>query len=59
VCFAAAILVAGCGQKEGEKGKVEKAVEEAVTKEFKMYEGAKQALEKVQKDAQEKFEKER
>ena len=53
----------GCGQKDErkaaeEKSKVEQTVKEAVTKEFKMYEGAKSALEKVQKESQEKREKE-
>lgn len=52
-----------CGQKDeqkaaGEKSKVEEAVKEAVTKEFKMYEGAKAALEKVDKEAKERMEKE-
>ena len=52
-----------CGQKDeqktaGEKSKVEEAVKEAVTKEFKMYEGAKAAVDKIQKEAQEKREKE-
>lgn len=54
----------GCGRKEegssGEqKSKVEEAVKEAVTKEFKMYEGAKAGLEKVEKEAQERREKEK
>lgn len=48
----------GCGQKEEQKSKVEEAVKEAVTKEFKMYEGAKQSLEKIEKEAQQKREKE-
>ena len=52
----------GCGRKEetpGEKSKVEKAVQEAVTKEFKMYEGAKAAIEKTDKEAQARMEKEK
>lgn len=52
----------GCGRKEeapAEKSKVEKAVQEAVTKEFKMYEGAKAALEKTAKEAQDRKEKEK
>jgi len=54
----------GCGQKDerkaaGEKSKVEQAVKEAVTKEFKMYEGAKAGMEKVEKEAQERREKEK
>ena len=52
-----------CGRKEEgktgeEKSKVEEAVKEAVTKDLKMYEGAKQALEKIEKESQEKREKE-
>lgn len=58
------MLFFGCGQKEegkqqAEKSKVEEAVKEALTKEFKMYEGAKAALEKVDKEAQERREKEK
>ena len=58
------ILFIGCGQKderkaEGEKSKVEEAVKDVVTKEFKMYEGAKAALEKTEKEAQERREKEK
>ncbi len=48
-----------CGQKEEQKSKIEEAVKEAVTKEFKMYEGAKAGIEKVEKEAQEKREKEK
>jgi hypothetical protein len=33
-------------------------VKEAVTKEFKMYDGAKQALDKIERETQEKREKE-
>ena len=54
----------GCGQKDegksqAEKSKVEEAVKEAVTKEFKMYEGAKAAIGKTEKEAQERREKEK
>ena len=54
----------GCGQKDErkeaeQKSKVEEAVKEAVTKEFKMYEGAKAGIEKVEKEAQERREKEK
>ena len=60
--FLAAFL--GCGQKDesksqAEKSKVEEAVKEAVTKEFKMYEGAKTGIDKVEKEAQERREKEK
>ncbi len=54
----------GCGQKDErkaaeEKSQVEQAVKEAVTKEFKMYQGAKAGMEKVEKEAQERREKEK
>lgn len=57
------VLLTACGQKDegksqAEKSKVEEAVKQAVTKEFKMYEGAKAALEKVDKEAKERLEKE-
>lgn len=57
------LTLVACGQKDegksqAEKSKVEEAVKEAVTKEFKMYEGAKAALEKVDKEAKERLEKE-
>lgn len=52
------LMLFGCGQKEEQKSKIEEAVKEAVTKEFKMYEGAKAALEKVEKKDQERREKE-
>ena len=53
----------GCGRKEegktGEqKSRVEEVVKEAVTKDLKMYKGAKQALEKIEKESQEKRDKE-
>ena len=51
------VALPGCGQKE-EKSKVEEAVKEAVTKEFKMYEGAKAALEKADKESKERVAKE-
>ena len=61
VLFVIAVLISGCGRKEespGEKSKAEVAVKEAVTKDLKMYKGAKQALEKIEKESQEKREKE-
>ena len=62
VLFFVAFL--GCGQKderkaEEQKSKVQEAVKEAVTKEFKLYEGAKAGIEKVEKEAQERREKEK
>jgi len=58
------VAIPGCGQKDErkeaeEKSRVEQAVKEAVTKEFKMYEGAKAGLEKVEKEAQDRREKEK
>ena len=58
------VAIPGCGQKNErkeaeEKSRVEQAVKEAVTKEFKMYEGAKAGLEKVEKEAQDRREKEK
>lgn len=59
-----ALLLLGCGQKEGgkseaEKSKVEEAVKEALTKELRMYESTKQSLEKIEKEAQGRREKEK
>lgn len=64
LCLSLLPFFFACGQKDegkqqAEKTKVEEAVKEAVTKELKMYEGAKAALEKVEKEAQEKREKEK
>lgn len=52
----------GCGDKKEEstgqsKNKIEQAVEQAITKEFKTYEGAKKSIEKIEKEAQERSEK--
>ncbi|MBI2999239.1 MAG: hypothetical protein HYY46_12470 [Deltaproteobacteria bacterium] len=57
------LVLSGCGdKKEGPpaegKNKIERAVEQVVTKEFKAYEGAKQSLEKINKETQEQREKE-
>jgi PBP1b-binding outer membrane lipoprotein LpoB len=54
-----ALTLIGCGQKEEQKSKVEEAVKEAVTKELKMYEGAKALIEKAGKGEQERREKEK
>ncbi|TAJ83853.1 hypothetical protein EPO44_16785 [bacterium] len=59
LCLSLLPFFFACGRKEEQKSKVEEAVKEAVTKEFKMYEGAKKALEKVEKEAQERREKEK
>ena len=58
------LVLSGCGdKKEGPpaegKNKIERAVEQVVTKEFKAYEGAKQSLEKINKEAEERREKEK
>ena len=57
------LVLSGCGdKKEGPpaegKNKIERAVEQVVTKEFKAYEDAKQSLEKINKKTQEQREKE-
>lgn len=48
----------GCGGKEPssapEKNVIKQAVEQAVTQEIKSYEGAKQSLEKIEKEAAER-----
>ena len=54
----------GCGQKDErktaeEKSKVEQAGKEGVNKEIEMDEGAKAGMEKVEKEAQERREKEK
>ena len=64
VLFVIFVAILGCGQKDenksqAEKSKVEEAVKEAVTKEFKLYQGAKAGIEKVEKEAQERREKEK
>jgi len=53
------LTLIGCGQKEEQKSKVEEAVKEAVTKELKMYEGAKALIEKAGKGDEERREKEK
>jgi hypothetical protein len=55
-------LAQGCGDRgggTGEKGKVEKAVEEVVTKEFKLYEKAKDSIQKSQEGSEERREAEK
>jgi hypothetical protein len=56
-----ALGIAACGNKEDAASrdqKVKEAVEQAITKEMKMYESAKQALEKIEKQTEERREKE-
>ncbi len=64
LCLSLFPFLFACGQKDegkqqAERTKIEEAVKQAVTKELKMYEGAKAGLEKVEKEAQEKREKEK
>lgn len=54
-----ALAIAGCGKKEesatdGDRSKVKEAVERAVTREFKLYEGAKQSLEQIERQTEER-----
>ena len=58
------LLFFACGQKdepktEGRKDKLGQAVEEAITKDFTLYGGAKKNLEKVEKQAQEREDSEK
>lgn len=60
--LASILVFLGCGSKKEErtgesKNKIEQAVEQAVTKEFKAYEGAKKSIGKIEKEAQERTEK--
>jgi hypothetical protein len=62
-CLLPLLALIACGENDerrppGEKSKVERAVEEAVTKEFKILQGAKRTLEKIERDTQERREKE-
>lgn len=61
--FAIVLLISGCGQKEEsvtgeEKNKVKEAIDQAVTRELKIYQRAKQSVEKIERQAQERREKE-
>lgn len=52
----------GCGDQgggTGEKSKAEKAVEDVVTKEFKLYDKAKESIQKSQEESQERREAEK
>jgi len=55
--LAIALIITSCGGPDGES-KVRDAVEEVVTKDFKIYEGAKQSLQDIQKTSQQRREKE-
>ena len=50
------LLVLGCGEAPKDN-KVRQAVEEVVTQEFKVYEGAKQSLDGIDKSSQSRQEK--
>ncbi|MBI2090690.1 MAG: hypothetical protein HYT78_18420 [Deltaproteobacteria bacterium] len=55
-------FLTGCGDRgggTGEKSKAEKAVEEVVTKEFKLYDKAKESIQKAQEESQERREAEK
>ncbi len=55
--LAIALIITSCGG-PGEESKVRDAVEEVVTKDFKLYEGAKRSLEDIQKTSHQNREKE-
>lgn len=55
-------LLTGCGDRSGGtegKSKAEKAVEEVITKEFKLYDKAKGSIQKAQEESQERREAEK
>jgi ABC-type glycerol-3-phosphate transport system substrate-binding protein len=52
--FVMLAVIFGCGQEEKQESKVKKAVEEVVTREFKIYEDAKRSLEEIEKKSQER-----
>ena len=51
------MLILGCEGKEDQDSKIKQAVEQAVTRDLKIYESAKKSLKKIEKEAQEKREK--
>ena len=58
-----ALAITTCGHKEdsatgSEQSKVKEAVEKAVTRELKLYEGAKQSLKDIERQAEERRKKE-
>ena len=55
--LAISLVIAGCGGTE-EESKVRDAVEEVVTREFKIYEGTKRSLDSIEKTSQDRREKE-
>ena len=55
--LAISLVIAGCGGPD-EESKVRDAVEEVVTREFKIYEGTKRSLDSIQKTSQNRREKE-
>lgn len=62
VVIAVFSLLMGCGDRSGEKGeksKAEKAVEEVITKDFKLYDKAKGSIQKAQEESQERREAEK
>jgi len=59
LCMALLIpsLILGCGQTEEDKSKIKDAVEKALSRDLKLYEGAKKSLEKIEKETLERNEK--
>ncbi len=50
-------LILGCGQTEEDKSKIKDAVEKAVSRDLKLFKGAKKSLEKIEKETLERNEK--
>ncbi len=50
-------LILGCGQTEEDKSKIKDAVEKAVSRDLKLYEGAKKSIEKIEKETLERNER--
>ena len=55
--LAIALVISSCGGPD-EESIIKDVVEEVVTKDFKIYKGAKRSLEDIQKTSQERMEKE-
>ncbi len=50
-------LILGCGQTEEDKSKIKDAVEKALSRDLKLFKGAKKSLEKIEKETLERNEK--
>ncbi len=60
-CLVVAAVTLGCGREEKssteeKKSGAQRAVEQAITQDFKIYEGAKKALGKIEKESEERQE---